>query len=149
MKVTFNRAKAHSLMSKVFYSVMIAMAIVSFVSCDKEEDGEYFLYTACQITGYVLDDATGQPINGAFIKISGNYSNGSVNTNSNGNYAITINGLELSHIDKASAQAGNSYYGEDYLRFECSANGYTTQTRGTLHVKATETYAENFRLKKK
>ncbi|MDR0833872.1 MAG: hypothetical protein LBN93_06770 [Candidatus Symbiothrix sp.] len=34
MKVTINRAKAHSLMSKVFCSMMIAIAIVSFESCD-------------------------------------------------------------------------------------------------------------------
>jgi hypothetical protein len=38
MKVTFNRAKAHRLMSKVICSVMIAMAIVSFSSCKDDDE---------------------------------------------------------------------------------------------------------------
>jgi hypothetical protein len=37
MKVTINRAKIHRLMNKVFCSVMVAMAIVSFSSCDKDD----------------------------------------------------------------------------------------------------------------
>jgi hypothetical protein len=38
MKVTINRAKAYGLMSKILCSVMIAMAFISFESCEKEDD---------------------------------------------------------------------------------------------------------------
>jgi hypothetical protein len=39
MKATFNRAKVHRIMSKITCLVMIAMAIISFNSCDKDDDG--------------------------------------------------------------------------------------------------------------
>jgi uncharacterized protein (TIGR02145 family) len=38
MKLSINRAMAHSFLSKTFCSAMIAVAIVSFVSCEKEND---------------------------------------------------------------------------------------------------------------
>jgi hypothetical protein len=40
-KLNFNRAKAHSFMSKAFCSVIIAMAVVSSVSCSKDDDNNY------------------------------------------------------------------------------------------------------------
>jgi uncharacterized protein (TIGR02145 family) len=39
-KLNFNRAKAHRFLSKAFCSVMIAMAIVSFASCEKETEND-------------------------------------------------------------------------------------------------------------
>ncbi|MDR1757418.1 MAG: fibrobacter succinogenes major paralogous domain-containing protein [Bacteroidales bacterium] len=38
MKVTTNRANAHRVLSVIFCSVMIAVAIVGFASCDKQND---------------------------------------------------------------------------------------------------------------
>ncbi|GAP71714.1 hypothetical protein SAMD00024442_17_4 [Candidatus Symbiothrix dinenymphae] len=38
MKATFKRAKAHSLRGKVFCSMMMAMAVVSFIGCENDGD---------------------------------------------------------------------------------------------------------------